>query len=127
MKVLVVDDDPKIAAYLQKLLEKMECEPVIASTGKEAMQVFENEPADVVLLDLFLPDARGDQLIPGFRKRWPDVQVITMTGYNSDELERTVRSIGVVYYMIKPFEVENLKLLIGHMKTRYRKGGNNAG
>lgn len=121
MKVLVVDDDPKIAAYLKSLLTRMECEAMVAGTGDEAMQFFEKQPADLVLLDLFLPDCRGDELIPEFRRRWPDVQVITMTGYNSEELERAVRSIGVVYYMIKPFEVENLKLLIEHTKTRYQK------
>ena len=121
MKVLVVDDDSNIAAYLKSLLKKMECESMIAGTGEEAMRLFEKEPADLVLLDLFLPDVRGDELIPEFRRRWPDVQVITMTGYNSEELERTVRSFGVVYYMIKPFEVENLKLLINHTKTRYLK------
>jgi len=65
-----------------------------------------------------LPDCKGYDLIPKFKSINPDVKVITMTGHNSRKLEQKVRNQGILYYMVKPIETKNLKLLLDHMKIK---------
>ena len=118
MRILIVDDDPAVGDYLKKLVQEMGCSPMVAETGHKAKVLFETEPADMVLLDLVLPDMPGQSLIPKFREISPDADVVTMTGYNSETLEKEARRMGVTYYLVKPHEFQNLTLLIEHMKTR---------
>jgi len=68
-----------------------------------------------VLVDIYLPDCMGHELIPRFKEIWPDIGVVVMTGYNSRELELEVRRQGVIYYMIKPFSLEVLREILDHM------------
>jgi len=70
---------------------------------------------DLVLVDIYLPDCMGHELIPRFKEIWPDIGVVVMTGYNSRELELEVRRQGVIYYMIKPFSLEVLREILDHM------------
>jgi len=115
MKILIVDDDPQIVTYIQKRLEKWGYGHQAASNGKEALQHILNTAFDVVLLDIMLPDYLGYDLIPELRQIDSDINIITMTGESSRELEKRVRKEGVLYYMVKPIETQNLKLLLEHL------------
>jgi len=115
MKILIVDDDPQVVTYIQKRLEKWGYDHQAASNGKEALQHILNTAFDVVLLDIMLPDYLGYDLIPELRQIDSDINIITMTGESSRELEKRVRKEGVLYYMVKPIETQNLKLLLEHL------------
>jgi DNA-binding response OmpR family regulator len=116
MKILIVEDDPQIITYIQKRLEKWGYDHhQAASNGKEALQHILNTAFDVVLLDIMLPDYLGYDLIPELRQIDSDINIITMTGESSRELEKRVRKAGVLYYMVKPIETQNLKLLLEHL------------
>lgn len=115
MKILIVEDEPQVVAYIQKILETWGYDHQAASNGKEALHHILETAFDVILLDINLPDYLGYDLIPEFRQIDPDIKIITMTGENSRELEQRVRKEGILYYMVKPIETQNLKLLLEHL------------
>jgi len=89
-----------------------------SGSGKAALTRVKERPFDLVLLDIFLPDMEGCELIPQFKKLCPETGIVTMTGYNSRELELEVRKQGVLYYMIKQFEIEDLRSLLDHISKK---------
>jgi DNA-binding response OmpR family regulator len=81
--------------------------------------MFKRGVFELVLLEAFLPDVSGDLLIRQFKDIHPDAMIVAMTDNNSRELELRIREQGILYYMIKPLEVENLRSLLEHL-TRKR-------
>ncbi len=118
MKILVVDDDASVAGFIGSFIEKLGHYVEKASSGQEALTRFNENTFDLVLLDICLPDIKGYELIPQFKKLHPDVGVVTMTGYNSRDLEFKVRKHGVMYYMIKPFEPDSLRSVLDHISKK---------
>jgi len=116
MKVLIVEDDSQVTSYITKILDRWGYSSQSAPTGKEALQLFSKKDFDLILLDIMLPDYKGYDLIPKFKNIHAEVNIITMTGHNSRELEKKVRGQGIIYYMVKPVETKNLKLLLDHIK-----------
>jgi len=115
MKILIVEDDPQVTHYITLRLNKWGHASESATTGKEALQAAAKTHYDLVLLDIMLPDSKGYDLIPKFKDINPEINIITMTGHNSRELEQKVRQQGITYYMVKPIETENRKLILDHI------------
>ena len=82
--VLVVDDELGVRESL-KLVLIDEYKVLFAETGKEALEVFNNNPIDVVLLDILLPDTNGIDLIGTFKELDPGVEIIMITAVNTTE------------------------------------------
>jgi DNA-binding response OmpR family regulator len=119
MHVLIVDDELEIGNALQELIEQWGHQVILAGNGKQATELFKKHNGfDLVLLDLLLPDVKGYELIPMFRKTSPHVPVITMTGHNSRELEAATRKNGVMYYMQKPIDMRALKTIFDHLARK---------
>jgi DNA-binding response OmpR family regulator len=119
MQVLIVDDELEIGKALSELITQWGHHVVLAGNGKQAVELFKKQNGfDLVLLDLLLPDVKGHELIPMFRKTLPHVPVITMTGHNSRELEAATRKNGVMYYMQKPIDMRALKTIFDHLARK---------
>lgn len=118
MEILVVDDDPQVIAYVTKVLNRWGHTSRSAGSGKEALELFSSHSFDLILLDIFLPDTMAYELIPRFRAVSPGIGIVTMTGNSSRELELKIREKGILYYMVKPIEAGNLKLLLDHIGQR---------
>lgn len=126
MNILVVEDDVEVAQALRDRLERWGYPTDWSATGKDALKKIRQEKYELVLLDIFLPDIKGYVLIPQFKAVWPEIGVITMTGYNSRELEKEVRKQGILYYMIKPVNTNDLRRLLDYVaekRSRLRRGG----
>jgi DNA-binding NtrC family response regulator len=82
-KILIVDD---LADFREMLRLRLEGEHVVAQadSGAALQRAFASEQPDVVLLDVKLPDANGLELLPAVKKRWPDTEVIILTGAPDD-------------------------------------------
>jgi DNA-binding NtrC family response regulator len=115
MNILVVEDDVSFAEYLKGLIKKWGHNVEAYTTGKDAVERVMHSKFDLILLEMFLPDIKGYELIPQFKALCPEAGVIAMTSYNSRELEMEVRKQGIIYYMIKPLETKYLKSLIDHI------------
>jgi CheY-like chemotaxis protein len=98
-RLLAVDDEPNIRAYLMRVLAPIDCEVVIASDGEEAIQIFERTaPIDLLLSDLMMPGINGLELGRRLQQSTPDLSILYLTGY-SDALftERPILGANEAY------------------------------
>jgi CheY-like chemotaxis protein len=79
-KILVVDDDPDVRAYIKEVLMNSGYETDEASNGRDAMRVDKDKHCDLLITDLMMPMAEGLSTIHKFRKRYPETKVIAMSG-----------------------------------------------
>jgi DNA-binding NtrC family response regulator len=121
MKVLIVEDDIALSSSVSDAVASWGYRTECAETGERALKKIEDENFDLVLLDVFLPDCKGHKLISQIKTKQPDIGVITMTGYNSRDLEKEVRKQGVLFYMIKPFADNQLKNILDHVNKKKKK------
>ena len=82
MKLLIVDDDANIQRLYKEELEEEGYEIVIASTGKDALEMFEKENPDIVTLDILMPDIDGISLLRKMKEKRPDIPIIMSTAYD---------------------------------------------
>lgn len=82
MKLLIVDDDTNIQRLYQEELEEEGYDVVIASTGKDALEMFEKENPDIVTLDILMPDIDGISLLRKMKEKRPDIPIIMSTAYD---------------------------------------------
>src|ERR1051326_3187386 len=84
-RIMVVDDDVNMRDLIITLLESESYEVIPAESAAAAQAAFEGPQPDAVLLDLQLPDGHGLDLLPIFKKNWPETEVIVLTGNRSEE------------------------------------------
>ncbi|NOY64822.1 MAG: response regulator [Nitrospirae bacterium] len=82
MKILVVDDDPAIRMLYKEELEEEGYDVVVASSGKEALELFEKEMPDLVTLDILMPDMDGIQVLRKMKEMRPRLPIIMSTAYD---------------------------------------------
>ncbi len=107
-KVLIVDDDRDLRAVLSTLFQD-EFQVSEADSGAAVEKAYGQDQPDVVLLDVKLPDADGLELLPQVKKRWPETEVIVLTGYDDVAIALEAGRRGAYNFITKPFE--NAKLL----------------
>ena len=109
--ILVVDDNPDLGLTLKMALELEGYSAQHASTGSQALAMQRQNPADVVLTDIFMPESDGFELIATVRREFPETKIIVMSG-GAQRLKQDYLSsaelIGVDATLQKPFEMETL-------------------
>lgn len=115
MEVLIVDDNTMHASWLTEVIKEEGHTSFWAASGTSARELLIPRSFDLVLLDVFLPDIKGYELMPEFVQAWPGVHIIVMTGYSTKELEVEVRRRGAIYYFIKPIDIDELTGIIRHL------------
>ena len=115
MDILLVEDEVSVASVVEQEIEALGHSVDAAYNGKDAMKKLREKRFDLMLLDIFLPDCKGHELIPKFKEAQPDMGIVTMTGYNTRELEMEVRQQGILYYMVKPFTIKEMKEILDHI------------
>ena len=118
MNILVVDDEVFSAEVIQKQIEALGHGAEIAHTGQDALKMVKENGFDLILLDIYLPDCMGHELIPKFREMRAEIGIVTITGYNSRELELEVRQKGILFFMVKPFNLHEMKEVLNHFQKR---------
>jgi len=111
-RILVVDDDKAVRAALRVNLEKAGLDVRLASTAEEGLQVLHDHPVDIVLTDVKMPGASGIELLREVKSRWPDVQVVVMTGQGTVEDAVVAMKHGAADYIIKPVSKEELLVVL---------------
>ncbi|MGA2800916.1 MAG: sigma-54 dependent transcriptional regulator [Verrucomicrobiota bacterium] len=106
-KVLIVDDQADIRRLLVSVL-KEQYDVAQADSGAALQKYFSQEAPDVVLLDVKLPDADGLDLLPQIKKRWPETEVIVLTGHGTVSMAVESGRRGAYNFLSKPFENEKL-------------------
>jgi DNA-binding response OmpR family regulator len=106
MKLLIVDDDTNIQRLYQEELEEEGYNVVIASTGKEALEMFEKENPDIVTLDILMPDIDGISLLRKMKEKRPDMPIIMSTAYDYRDDFAVWASEA---YIVKSSDLDELK------------------
>lgn len=119
MKILVIEDEDKVASFMQMGLEKSGYEVDLAADGAEGYDKFRAVDCDLVLLDLILPKMSGWDLIPLMREQKPSIPIIAVTA--RAEIEDRVHglNLGCDDYLVKPFSLEEL---LARIKAVLRRG-----
>ncbi|MFF7734432.1 MULTISPECIES: response regulator [unclassified Streptomyces] len=110
--VLVVDDDFMVARIHRAFVERVEPFRVVgtAHTGAQAIEAVDGLRPDLILLDLYLPDLFGLDVIPRLRTAGHDCDVMVISAATEADTVRGAVRRGVVDYLLKPFEFEDLRL-----------------
>jgi DNA-binding response OmpR family regulator len=122
MKILMVGAKAFKGEYLEKLTQHFDLTFKTVKQGKDVLRLDRAKGFDLILLDLFLPDMKGYDLIPKIKTTWPESKIIAITDSNSRELESRVRKEGVIYYMIKPIDIKYLESIIKHIAGKLKQG-----
>ena len=114
-RVLVVDDERLTRWSVAETLAEQGYEVTEASDAASAIDAFHGcaNDADVVLLDLWLPDSNDLRVLSAIRRRSPLTPVIVMTSYGSPEISEAARRLGAFAVIDKPFEMDALAPLVG--------------
>lgn len=109
LKVLLVDDEEEFASAVAERLSLREMVTTTASSGEEALYFIETDPPDVVVLDVMLPGASGNELLKLIKQEYPQIQVILLTGAEVSTSERLQSMrFGAFDYLMKPLSIEDL-------------------
>lgn len=106
-KVLVVDDEIKILEVVKSFLESKGFIVFTAENGRQALNIFEKEAIEFVLLDLMLPDISGEDICMILRKK-SRVPIIMLTAKADEEDMLKGLGIGADDYITKPFSLKEL-------------------
>jgi len=110
--VLVIDDDETIRHFLPRELKAEGYQVLTADSGKAGLQILEKEPADLVLLDIRLPDLTGIQVLERIRTQWPEQMVVMLTGEPDHETAVQAMRLGARDYLIKGKPIREELLLV---------------
>ncbi len=111
-RILVVDDEVALTFFLQQTLLAKNAERYTvqtATSGKEALRHLQDQSYDLLITDQKMPGMDGLQLIAAAQQIAPQLRVILMTAYDSDEVMEQARKLHVFRYITKPFYVEDLR------------------
>ena len=111
-KVLVVDDEEIVRESLGGWLAKDGFDVTSAPDGRTAVEHFKSAKWNVVLVDLKMPGMDGLQVLEEARKLQPDAAVILMTAYATVDTAVTAMKLGAFDYLVKPFDPEELSILM---------------
>jgi signal transduction histidine kinase len=106
--VLIVDDNREMTSIVSLILESDGYETSGAFTGREALEKVAADSPDLLLLDLNLPDLRGEEVLKRVRETHEDTAVIIITGFGSEQVAVDLMKAGAVDFISKPFQRETL-------------------
>lgn len=119
MRVLVIEDESKVANFIKKGLEQAGYEVDLALDGEEGFDRFRDADYDLVLLDLMLPKMTGWDLIPLFRKKKPLLPILAVTAKTAVEDRVQGLNLGCDDYLVKPFAMAEL---VARVHAQLRRG-----
>jgi DNA-binding NtrC family response regulator len=101
-KILVVDDDEVVRRSHLRSLAGANCDVKVVWDGSEALRAMAEHPFDVVLLDLRMPGMDGMVVLRTIKEKWPESEVVIITGYPSIETAKEAVRLGAYDYLAKP-------------------------
>lgn len=101
--ILVVEDQAAIGEYLVQIIERNGHRGTLAGTGKRSLELLEQQSADIVVLDLGLPDIAGRELLGILKLRWPTMPVIIISSMLDMEERLACFTAGADDFITKPF------------------------
>ena len=110
-RILVIDDEYPVRAMLKKVLTEAGYEVIDASNGKVGIDRYRQDPTDLVITDLFMPEKEGLETIQELKREYPEVKIIAISGGGTTTKYNFLpcaRALGALRTFPKPFDVHEL-------------------
>lgn len=120
VRFLIVDDEAVVRRAFARILSGAHTVVETADNGAEALRKMQQQPFDVVLLDLKMPGMDGISVLRTIKRNWPDSEVIVVTGYATLETAKESVVAGAFDYLPKPVGPEEV-LEATHGALRHRR------
>jgi two-component system, NtrC family, response regulator AtoC len=124
--ILIVDDDEGVREILTETLKSAGHSVSGAESGERAVAAVREAPVDLVILDMVLPQVDGLEVLREITTLRPETAVIMITGYASVETAIRAMKMGAVDYIVKPFRMEEVELIVSRALERSRLRRENA-
>ena len=110
-RILIIDDEPQIRSMLTLMLERDGYEVIEAPDGVEGIKAYRQNPADLIITDLIMPNKDGIGMIIDLKKEFPDVKIIAMSGgglNKPDGYLKGAKKLGASCTLTKPIDREEM-------------------
>jgi CheY-like chemotaxis protein len=123
--VLFVDDDKIMLLAIEKRFAAFSdyFSVIKAHDGIEAVQKLKDTSISLLVLDLKLPRMDGMSLLTHTREKYPDIPVIIVSGYRTEEMYKLAKAKGIIAYISKPFQIDDLGKIIMNTLQKEADGG----
>jgi len=111
-KILVVDDEESIREFFEIMLKREGYEVITAPNGLEALETFKKHQVDLVISDIQMPEMSGMELLAKLKEQDPEMVVIMITAFGSTETAVEAMKLGAYDYVLKPFKIDEVKIII---------------
>jgi len=119
-RILIIDDDDTVRLSLKMLLEDAEYEVAEADDGEAGLDRMRENPADLVISDIFMPKKEGIETIDELRREFPHVRIIAISGggrMDPDAYLDIARRVGADASLFKPFDMKVLLNMVKRLLT----------
>jgi DNA-binding NtrC family response regulator len=120
LRILFVDDDSVTCSVMQRNCDRVGYKCNVFQSAIDCLQDFESNGADLLVTDLRMPEMNGFDLLTRVREIDKDLPVLVMTGYSSVENAVEAMKLGATDFIKKPFDFEELKLIIDRNLNSFR-------
>ena len=125
-RILVIDDQKDVRAMIAIVLRVKQFEVIEAESAAAGLKIFEQSPADLAIVDIFLQDASGFDVISRMREVVPGLPVVAISGMTVlDTASQSAELLNVVCLQ-KPFRPNDLTAAIDEARRRVQQGGERA-
>ncbi|HVL98677.1 MAG TPA: response regulator [Egibacteraceae bacterium] len=111
-RVLLVEDEPRIAAFLVKGLQGDGCDVVVAEDGEVGLYLATAESFDAVILDIGLPGLHGVEVLRGIRRARPALPVVMLTARDEPDARDVCMQAGATGFVTKPLVFADLRAVL---------------
>ena len=108
IRVLLVDDEAEFLETLIKRMKKRDIDVDGVGSGEEALTILNEDPVDVVVLDVKMPDMDGIDVLREIKRRHPLIGVVMLTGHANIEVAVRGMELGAFDYLMKPIDIDEL-------------------
>jgi len=119
-RILVIDDEENMLELYSRILGKEGYKVTTALTAEEALDLFRSKVFDLIIADLALPGMNGVELLKKVKEEDPDIPYILITAYGTVESAVEAMKLGAFDYIPKPFQTEELKIVIKKALKEYQ-------
>jgi two-component system response regulator PilR (NtrC family) len=118
--ILIVDDEQGMRQLLSLVFGRADHQVRAAESGAKALEMLRREPADLIISDVKMPDMNGIELLRAVREFLPEAAVVMMTAFATVDTAREAFKLGADDFIQKPFDVDELKLIVEKALERLR-------
>jgi DNA-binding NtrC family response regulator len=125
LRLAIVDDERSVREACREVAQSLGFDAFTADSAEHAYRLIDSQGIDVVLLDLRLPGENGIEALHRIKERWPDVEVIVVTGYATVQSAVQAMKNGAYDYLTKPFSMDELRLVLERLGSHLKLKGEN--